>query len=227
MEKVDFDKYAESYRTNLNNCFTPFHTTDIFFDKYKVRCIKEWVAENNEAYYILDYGCGVGKIARLLAKEYPKSSIYGWDISKESLNVARRESSEFANLHFVDKLSESQKYDFLVVTMVFHHIEPNLRADILKQMKNLLKPGGKIVIFEHNPLNPATQYIVKTCPSDADAKLILRQKFIKLATSCGYKVELKRHILFFPWPSEFLWKVENFLRFLPFGAQYMVVMALK
>ncbi|HEY4523525.1 MAG TPA: class I SAM-dependent methyltransferase [Candidatus Paceibacterota bacterium] len=227
MQKVDFDEYAETYRQSLNACFAPFGARDTFFDEYKVKCIKEWVIFNDRAYDILDYGCGVGKIAGLLAKEFSKSTVYGWDISKESLRVARDEYRELANIHFVDELPQEQKYNFLVVTMVFHHIHPAERIEALEKMKNLLKPGGKIIVFEHNPLNPFTQYIVKTCASDTDARLILRPRFIKLAKSCGFDIAFKRHILFFPWPSKLLWHLERLLRFIPLGAQYVVVLTQK
>lgn len=224
MQKVDFDEYAETYRKNLNTCFAPFGSNDTFFDEYKIKCLKEWVITEDRPYDILDYGCGVGKIAGLLAKEFKLSNVYGWDISRESLRVARRENEALKNIYFMDNLPEEQKYDFLIATMVFHHIQPDERAGVLSEMKKLLKPGGKVVVFEHNPLNPFTQYIVKTCPSDADARLILRQKFVHLAKTCGFDVVFKRHVLFFPWPSKFLWNLEQLLRFIPLGAQYMLVL---
>ncbi|MDP3947259.1 MAG: class I SAM-dependent methyltransferase [bacterium] len=227
MTKVDFDEHAGTYRETLNACFAPFGGKDTFFDSYKIDCIKQWVAADNQAYDILDYGCGIGKITGPLAKEFQQSTVHGWDISRESLRVAREENRELKNIHFIDELSPEQKYNFIIVVMVFHHIKPDERVSVLLEMKKLLKPGGKIVIFEHNPLNPVTRYIVSACPFDADAELILRNKFVALAKLSGFEVEFKRHILFFPWPAKLFRNIERLLRFIPLGAQYMLILAPK
>jgi hypothetical protein len=39
-----------------------------------------------------------------------------------------------------------------------------------------LRTGGLALAFGHNPYNPATQYIVKTCDIDKDAVLLRRRK---------------------------------------------------
>src|SRR3989344_5977363 len=225
MPKVDFDKHADTYRESLNKCFAPFYGDDTFFDRYKIDCIKKWAAPKDGAYDFLDYGCGIGKITGPLAKEFPQSEVYSWDISMESVRGGREEYSGLKNVHFVDELPPEQKYDFIVVAMVFHHVAPEERAVAMSQIKKLLKSGGKVIIFEHNPLNPVTRHIVNNCPFDTDAKLILRNKFVKLAEGCGFEAVFKRYIVFFPWPAKFLRGLENLLRSVPMGAQYMLVLS--
>ena len=109
---------------------------------------------------------------------------------------------------------------------VFHHVEPIERKETLLKIKMLLKPGGKIIIFEHNPLNPVTRYIVSQCPFDKDAEIILRRKFLKLTADCGLKTDGKKYILFFPWSPKIFRKMEKLLGFMPLGAQYMLVLTL-
>jgi hypothetical protein len=52
---------------------------------------------------------------------------------------------------------------------VFHHIEPEFRPKAIRDISELLRERGNIFIFEHNPFNPITNYLVKTCIFDADA----------------------------------------------------------
>lgn len=224
---VNFDEHAQNYRESLRSSLGPFGKNEAFFDLYKVYCIKNWVANDNRAYDVLDYGCGIGKLAGLLAKDLRQSNVYGYDTSGKSLSVAKEENAGLKNVYFINDLSGAQRYDFIVVSNVFHHIKPDEHADTLLKIKGFLKPGGKIVIFEHNPLNPLTRYIVSKCPFDADAKLVWRHEFTRLAAACGLEVELKRYILFFPWSSKLFRDLEYLLGHVPLGAQYMLLLTHK
>lgn len=42
----------------------------------------------------------------------------------------------------------------------------------MKEIKRILKPDDKIILFELNPLNPGTQYIFKNDPIDFNAKML-------------------------------------------------------
>lgn len=224
MFKADFDEHAQTYRKSLNASLAPFGGKDDFFDLYKIDCLKKWVIDHNQVCDILDYGCGIGKITNILAKEFPQSNIYGHDVSKESILVAKKENAGLKNIYFIDELSEKQKYDFIIAANVFHHIKPNERINAMNKIKNLLKLGGKIIIFEHNPLNPITRRIVNRCPFDKNAKIILRNKFIQLAKSCGLEIKFKQYIVFFPWSSKLFRNLEFLLGFIPLGAQYMLIL---
>ena len=227
MVKVNFDKHARTYRESLNTCFAPFGGKDTYYDSYKIECIKKWAVFDDKAYDILDYGCGIGKLTGLLAKEFRKSVVYGWDISRKSLRLAKEEYAETKNINFIDELFPDRKYDFIIVSMVFHHIKPDDRINTLINIKRLLKPDGKIIIFEHNPLNPVVRYIINRCPLDEDAELVMRNKFVRLAKICGLQAEFARYTLFFPRPSKLLMNLENLLKFIPFSAQYMLILSSK
>ncbi len=227
MSKVNFDEHAHSYRELLKSSLGLFGKKESFFDLYKMYCIKKWVVNNNQSYDILDYGCGIGKLSGLLAKDLSQSAVYGYDISVKSLSVAMEENAGLKNIYFINELSEERKYDFVVASNVFHHVKSDEHVSVLNKIRKILKPGGKIIIFEHNPLNPLTRYIVRACPFDADAELIWQHNFAKLAAASGLRIELKPYILFFPWASKLLRKAEYFLRHIPFGAQYMLVLTCK
>ena len=65
-------------------------------------------------------------------------------------------------------------------------------------MYRVLKPGGRIYLFEHNPVNPVTRYLVKTCVFDKDAKLLGIIIVINLFKDCLFRNIEKKFILFFP-----------------------------
>ena len=162
---MDFDKFCGNYKETLNNSFGILGK-DTFFDSYKITCVKDRVAKNDTGYDILDFGCGIGKIAGLLAREFSKSTVYGYDISKECLATAKRQNSGIKNLCFIDNLSNGQKFDLILAAGVFHHIKAKERITILSQLKEILKSGGRIIVFEHNPFNPLTRHIVNRCLFD-------------------------------------------------------------
>jgi len=219
---MDFDDYSDNYKEILKNSLKIFRRNPEFFDLSKVNYIKEHIAHNESVLDILDFGCGIGKIATLLAKEFRRSTIYGYDIAKDCLLEAARKGRHLENIHFFDSIPEKSKFDLVVVANVFHHIIPEERVEMLNKIKNLLKTNGRIIIFEHNPYNPLTRYVVNSCPYDQDAILIARQEFIKLAFTCHMNLELSHYILVLPWQNEFVNRLNYLLRHIPLGVQYML-----
>ncbi len=227
MSRVDFDQYSDNYGELLKSSAILFKKNDEFFAAVKLHCIKKWVMEGNQANSILDFGCGIGKFSGLLAKCFPASNIHGYDISQRSLDRAREENSELKNVIFNNELFTERKYDFITIANVFHHIKAKERVNTFCKLRELLNPGSKIAIFEHNPLNPVTRYVVSSCPYDSDAELISARKLAGLANKGGLKVTWKGYILFFPWSQTFFRNAEGLLRHLPLGAQYMLLLAKK
>ena len=221
---MNFDEFSSNYRETLNSSLGIFGTSNSFFDAYKINYIKNWLATDDRSYDILDFGCGIGKITALLAKEFSKSTIYGHDISKESLTVARKSNFDLKNVCFLDDLSRGQRFDLVLAIGVFHHIKPSERILTLRELKKLLKPAGRIVVFEHNPLNLLTRHIVDRCPFDKDAELIRSYEFVEIAQKSGLRIERKAYVLLFPWSSKIFRKIEGLFGRFPLGAQYMLLL---
>jgi 2-polyprenyl-3-methyl-5-hydroxy-6-metoxy-1,4-benzoquinol methylase len=219
-----FDKDAHHYKKMLKSAVSFFGVEEPFFDYYKVYCLKRWMTDCDESYDILDFGCGIGKLTGILAKTFQKSRIYGYDISCASLSVAREANATINNVYFLSDLNGEKRYDFIIAANVFHHIKVDEHSAVLLKMKMLLNKNGKICIFEHNPLNLLTQYVVRRFPFDVDAKLIWRHVFIKKVLLGELKVIGKEYILFFPWRVDLFRKVERFLVHIPLGAQYMIIL---
>lgn len=220
---VDFDHCSSVYEELLKSSIWLSGENNSYFDLYKLNCLKLWVCDPSRTSMILDFGCGIGNLANLIAQAYPQSTVYGYDVSSKSIELAREKWGHMKNLVFECGLPGSGVYDLVVVANVFHHIIRKDRRATLFRLRALLKPGGIIAVFEHNPFNPMTVYTVKTCPFDADVELIPLGQFIKLALNCGLEVRMKRYIVFFPRLFKVFRRLEPFLGSLPLGAQYMVL----
>jgi len=221
---VDFDDCSQEYIELLNASIRLSGEKASYFDIYKLNCVKRWACRPQRLSMTLDFGCGIGRLSNLLARTYPRSKVYGYDISLRSIKLAREKWGHLKNLVFDSRLPDAGLCDLITAANVFHHIRREDRRKILIQLRTLLKPDGTIALFEHNPFNPLTLHVVKNCPFDADANLISLGQFVKLALDSGLKVYRKRYIVFFPKPLQFLRKLEPFLGFLPLGAQYMLIL---
>ena len=88
-------------------------------------------------------------------------------------------------------------------------------------MTRVVKPGGWIFIFEHNPYNPLTRLAVNRCPFDKDAVLLTAKKTERLLSSTGTELKFQSDYIFFtPFKHPWFQKIDSFLRKLPLGGQY-------
>jgi SAM-dependent methyltransferase len=221
-QPADFDEWAEDYEERLSACLGLSGEKYDYFQLQKLACLKRWVAGVNPTATILDFGCGIGNLAGLMAQAFPQSTIYGYDVSQRSIEMARKRWEYLENITFSNDLPSKRSCDLIIAANVFHHIKPSDRVGKLLQLKDMLKAGKNIVIFEHNPLNPLTRHVVKTCPFDREVELISLSRFIGLAHRSGLRILLKRYIVFFPRLLSPFRRLEPFLGFLPLGAQYML-----
>ena len=89
-------------------------------------------------------------------------------------------------------------------------------------MRRVVRPGGLVVIFEHNPINPLTQWIVRTCPIDENAVLLGSWNLKKLMARAQFTAIVSRYILFTPLDGRRFRAFDKMIGWLPLGAQYYV-----
>ena len=118
---------------------------------------------------------------------------------------------------------DTASFDLVTAVCIFHHVPLSARAALLKEAHRVLKPGGNMVIIEHNPYNPVTQAIVSRTPVDADAILLRSSETRRLLRETGYAIDDQRYILYVPESlyRRFGW-IESMLVKVPLGGQYAV-----
>ena len=87
----------------------------------------------------------------------------------------------------------------------------------------MLRPGGVLAIYEHNPVNPLTQLAVSRCEFDEGVELLGRSETEGMLRAARFAPAESRYLAFFPWRGRAFRATERMLARLPLGAQYVVV----
>ena len=170
----------------------------------------------------LDVGCGVGSMQRYVAAAARKS--VGVDMSAESVETAR---ATYPGVEFHAYSGERLPFDDGAFDVVFavnvmRHVPPAQWPAFSQELMRVVRPGGVVCVFEHDPYNPLTRLAVFRCEFDDDAVLLTHRKLLGLLTGAGGVHEESRYILFFPFKASFTAPIERRLKFLPLGAQHCV-----
>lgn len=220
MQKVNFDEYAEKYDNILAKQLEFFDSDNTYFSEYKVLALKKLLL--SEPKTILDFGCGIGRSTFFLSQHFPHSHVYGFDVSEQSLIKARESVFGATFLSHYELLQSAMTFDVVFIACVFHHIQPLNRVSVMRSIIEMCVKNSIIVIFEHNPYNPLTRYLVSRCPFDHDAVLLKPSELKKLFSQAGIKDIQYHYTLFFPSQLRWLRFLERYLRFIPVGGQYVI-----
>lgn len=227
MEKVSktFDRYHDTYYETVNNAiaFSGLHVD--FFTRVKAWYLLEEAKRHFthlDLLSVADIGCGVGNIHPLLSSLF--GNITGIDISQASLEIASEANPDIAYKHYNGNTLPlaDNSLDLAFSICVMHHVPPPGWLHFLEEIQRSLKPGGLMVIFEHNPLNPLTRRVVNNCPFDADAVLLPARSLSSLVEKAGFSNPETRFILSIPAQNSLLRKIDRVFSKIPLGAQYFV-----
>lgn len=221
-----FDRYAGSYRDLHKTSVLASGEEPEYFAAYKVAWMAaalggEFSARRAE---ILDFGCGVGGSIPHLCKYFPRADLFGVDVSGESLGAARRAHPQVSYSQITtDRIDLPDAcVDVAMAACVYHHIPPSERPRWTAEISRVLRPGGRLFLFEHNPLNPLTRKVVRDCPFDDDAILLPGAESLQLMQGAEFHEVDLVYIVFFPRLLARLRPLEKALGWLPLGAQYVV-----
>jgi ubiquinone/menaquinone biosynthesis C-methylase UbiE len=226
--KPEFDQYASRYTELHRENIKASGEEPSYFAAYKARYMAAHLParlQDTSALSILDFGCGVGNSIPHLRQAFPEATLYGADPSSESIELANASLKETATFQVIEQDNlpyPDQHFDLILAACVFHHISPPRRQHWMQQLHRVLKPHGRLFIFEHNILNPLTMKAVRECPFDEDAILLPKHEVLELTKEAGFNDVSKQYIVFFPRALSALRPLEPFLGWIPFGAQYAV-----
>lgn len=223
---MDFNDHKDRYIQTIEASLRFSGKEHDFFTKVKAdfltMIIQQYFSKDSIP-LLLDVGCGHGLIHKHL--DCKKINIIGVEVADKVLKLAQETNPSVQYLHHDGKKLPfvAQQFDIVMAICVMHHVPTVEWINFLNEMRRVLKSGGIAIIFEHNPYNPITRYIVANNILDADAVLLSSHKLKKMMQKTGFKNIINRNILFTPFAHDLFRWLDKTLGWLPFGAQYYCI----
>lgn len=223
----EFDQYRDSYHEQIEANFVislSGRSVD-YYAMVKGEYLVEALAERfppGDRLKIIDIGCGHGNIHPSILRGRPNIEMTGVDMADSVVDVARKLHPEVTYLSYdgVTLPFPDGSFDVAFTVSVMHHVPPAQWQAFLGEMRRVVRPGGLIAVFEHNPFNPFTQMLVNTCPIDKNAKLLRAGRLKALMRGAKLDPFESRYILFTPFEGAFFRALDRMFGWLPLGAQY-------
>jgi SAM-dependent methyltransferase len=220
-----FDRYADSYVDDVQRSIAFARTEHDYFTRRKAGTLVELAARHVGApgsLRVLDVGCGIGATDRHLAAAF--AQLYGVDVSGEAVERALQLNPSVRYDAYDGKRIPhgDASMDLAFATCVLHHVEPGSRPGFAAELARVARPGGLVVVFEHNPLNPLTRRAVRGCEFDRGVVLSGRRTTRRLLEGAGLTAVEARYIIFTTSTRERVIGAERRLGRVPLGAQYYV-----
>ncbi len=227
MGDTEFDRHASDYREiHARNIAVSGESPEYFAD-YKMRDFAALLRAANlpENGHYLDFGSGIGNSVVPFQNILPAAHLTCADVSVASLQISRTTHGATVNHLLISQnrlAIPDASFDGAFACCVLHHIPASDHPKVLRELRRVLKPGGLLMIFEHNPLNPLTVRAVNECPLDENAVLISAKEMLDRCADVGWLEASCSYRVFFPAALRWLRGLETHLRWLPLGAQYFV-----
>jgi ubiquinone/menaquinone biosynthesis C-methylase UbiE len=165
MIQEHFDEVAEVYDESL-----PAHVTAHYLAK-RTRFVLELCPPPAR---LLDVGCGTGALAAELAAGGYEAT--GLDPSEGMLRVLGERAPRVSAIRASATAMpfDDGEFDLSVSVATMHHIaDPDSVRRALAEMVRVVRPGGKVIVWDHNPRNPYWPYLMKRVPQDrGDERLV-------------------------------------------------------
>lgn len=121
-------------------------------DRARARLLEQ--ANIEPSYRVLDIGCGTGSLAVLAKRRQPSVEMFGLDPDPEALARARQKAAR-ANVDvrfdqgFADALPyPDESFDRVLSSMMFHHLRGTGKAAMLRELRRVLRPGGRVEMLD-------------------------------------------------------------------------------
>jgi ubiquinone/menaquinone biosynthesis C-methylase UbiE len=163
MKKEHFTEIADRYDESL-----PKHVQQHYLE-IRLRFICDLLKSGS----ILDVGCGTAKLARALKRK--GYDIYGLDYSEGMLKVAQQNDNISLIMALSSKLPfKSDTFDLTISIALLHHlVYKKIVLRTIQEMIRVTKKNGKILIWDHSPLNPYWKVIMRKVPQDTGEEKII------------------------------------------------------
>lgn len=223
---AEFDDYSKSYHDQINAAISYSGQDVDFYTRVKADYLAALLDQHLDGVgqpKVLDVGCGHGDIHSHLL-ERKKMDLTGIDVATSVVDEARQLNPGVSYDHYdgVRLPYDDGSFDAAYTICVMHHVPPAQWQAFMDEMRRIVRPGGLVAVFEHNPLNPLTRRLVNNCPIDANAVLLNGRTLTGLFREAGFAKPKRRFIIFTPFSAKFFRWFDRVMGWLPLGAQYFV-----
>ena len=221
----EFDNFAVDYDDALNQGLSVSGEDKNYFARGRIRwtarCLKRF---GIEAQSVHDFGCGTGTATPFFYEAFAGlREVLGTDVSARSLEVATKHFGQRAKFTVMDEYKPDGRFDLVYCNGVFHHIPLDQRQASARYIYDCLRPGGFFAMWENNPWNPATRYVMSRIPFDRDAITLSPPTARRLMREVGFEVLKTSYLFIFPRLLKWLRPLERLAAGMPLGTQYMVL----
>jgi SAM-dependent methyltransferase len=220
---AEFDRYGRTYEQAVDEAIAFAGQEHDFYLEAKARRLVElarrFVGPGRPR--ALDVGCGPGSFDRHVSSAFELSGV---DVSPAMVERARATNPDVEyDVSEARRLPHDDgRFDLAFAVCVLHHVAGEDRLPLLLEMSRVVRAGGLVAVFEHNPWNPLTRRVVRVCAFDESVELIPRRELASLLRRAGLETLEGEYLLFFPWRARLLQAAERALIRVPLGAQYVV-----
>jgi len=176
-----FDRIAEYY----DKVF-PEHITDHYYRK-RINFLTGFIKRGK----VLDVCSGTGRISEGLIER--GFNVVSLDLSRSMLMIRRHVNGyQPVNGISYEFPFKSDVFDMVISIASLHHIADREKIQsTISEMKRIIKKGGYIVLWDHNPLNPYWKFIMKRVPQDTgQERLISISELTAPFASAGYSYKV-------------------------------------
>ncbi|MDD7937340.1 class I SAM-dependent methyltransferase [Actinomycetospora lutea] len=100
---------------------------------------------------VLEIGCGTGNVLATMARSRPDVELIGLDPDPAALARARTKLGDGVRLEqgFADALPLPDAHvDRVLSSLMFHHLPPDDRPGVLREVRRVLRPGGSVHVVD-------------------------------------------------------------------------------
>jgi SAM-dependent methyltransferase len=146
---------------------------------------------------VLDVGCGTGRFLDALPERFAGTGV---DVSAEMLERALAKGLDTVHASGDELPFEDASFDLVTTFAVLHHvIDPERVRGTLREMARVVRAGGALIVWDHNPLNPYWPILMARLPQDqGDERLVPARLIVGTLRSAGLRDVRLRRMTFTP-----------------------------